>query len=86
MRPVVDVPNSLKAKGESPPAKEAQAASQVTPEGAAWKLAPRRSEAEAVREGSVEKSFFLLMDVERRKKKERKKESEFFFFFSVFQF
>lgn len=53
VRPVVVSPNSLKASAERPPAKEAQAASQVTPEGAAWKLAPRRSAAEAVREGSV---------------------------------
>ena len=60
--PVVVAPNSLKARGESPsPAKEAQAASQVTPAGAWWKSAPRRSAAEAVREGSASlflKSFF----------------------------
>ena len=57
--PVVVAPNSLKARGESPsPAKEAQAASQVTPAGAWWKSAPRRSAAEAVREGSA--SFFFL--------------------------
>jgi len=56
--PVVVAPNSLKARGESPsPAKEAQAASQVTPAGAWWKSAPRRSAAEAVREGSA--SFFF---------------------------
>lgn len=52
--PVVLSPNSLKVRGERPPAKEAQAASQVTPVGVAWKPAPRRSAAEAVREGSVD--------------------------------
>ena len=63
--PVVLCPNSLKASGERPPAKEAQAASQVTPAGAAKKLAPRRSAAEEVREGSVFYwSFFFFWGLE----------------------
>ena len=68
--PVVLAPNSLNASGESPPANDAQAASQVTPAGAGWKMAPRRSAAEAVREGSV--FFFFFFFLFRERERERK--------------